>query len=120
MKNKKTLIIIGSVLVVIIVAVVLILAISNKGPDSKEKENKKPNANGEIVSDEETVTEEYGFSKEDAIAVAKEIFQSDNYEFDAKVREDNMWVVTVKNTDNDETYTIIVNPNDGTHEFVTE
>lgn len=116
--NNKIILAVVGVIILVIVIVLVVLNLPKDDVENKEKPNKP--SEGEVVSDEKTVEKEYGFSKEDAIKVAKGIFQSDNYEFDAKVREDNMWIVTVKNTDNDETYTIIVNPNDGTHEFVTE
>ena len=67
----------------------------------------------QINTEENTIKDEYGFSKEDAIAVVKKSYNSDNYEFSAKAREDNKYIVTVKNTETGSTYQYVVDPNDG-------
>ena len=111
-KNRKYVYGIGIALLVIVV--LLIVAVALKGNNDDEKE--KPGKDGEdkvIVSDENTIKDEYGFSKEDAIAVVKKSYNSDNYEFSAKAREDNKYIVTVKNTETGSTYQYVVDPNDG-------
>ena len=111
-KNRKYVYGIGIALLVIVI--LLIVAVALKGNNGNEKE--KPGKDGEdkvIVSDENTIKDEYGFSKEDAIAVVKKSYNSDNYEFSAKAREDNKYIVTVKNTETGSTYQYVVDPNDG-------
>lgn len=113
-KNRKYVYGIGIALLVIIVLIFVATALSKeeeepgKKPVDKEKEEV-------IVSDENTIKEEYGFSKEDAIAVVKKSYNSDNYEFSAKAREDNKYIVTVKNTETGSTYKYVVDPNDGSY-----
>ena len=110
-KNRKYVYGIGIALLVIVV--LLIVAVALKGNDD---EKEKPGKDGEdkvIVSDENTIKDEYGFSKEDAIAVVKKSYNSDNYEFSAKAREDNKYIVTVKNTETGSTYQYVFDPNDG-------
>lgn len=106
---KKTNIIVFAVALILILVGVLI-AFSNK--DEKEKE-KTGNSEEQIVATEETVENEYGFTKQDAIDVIKKIYKSDSYEFKAEIREDNMYIVTVSNPDTDSEYKYVVNPNDG-------
>lgn len=106
---KKTNIIIF-VAAVILILVGVLIAFSNK--DEKEKE-KTGNSEEQIVATEETVENEYGFTKQDAIDVIKKIYKSDSYEFKAEIREDNMYIVTVSNPDTDSEYKYVVNPNDG-------
>lgn len=113
-KNRKYVYGIGIALLVIVVLIFVATALSKeeeepgKKPVDKEKEEV-------IVSDENTIKEEYGFSKEDAIAVVKKSYNSDNYEFSAKAREDNKYIVTVKNTETGSTYKYVVDPNDGSY-----
>lgn len=111
-KNRKYVYGVGIALLVIVILIIVAVALNNNG-DEKEK---KPGTEGEtdvIVSDENTIKEEYGFSKEDAIAVVKKTYNSDNYEFSAKAREDNKYIVIVKNTETGSTYQYVVDPNDG-------
>lgn len=112
-KNRKYVLGIGAALLVIIVLIILVVALSGKEeePDKPKKEDDTK----VIVSDENTIKEEYGFSKEDAIAVVKKSYNSDNYEFSAKAREDNKYIVTVKNTETGSTYKYVVDPNDGSY-----
>ena len=112
-KNRKLIRMIAIGLLVIIVLIVIAVALSGE-KEKTEKPKKEDNAEV-IVSDENTIKEEYGFSKEDAIAVVKKSYNSDNYEFTAKAREDNKYIVTVKNTETGSTYKYLVDPNDGSY-----
>lgn len=112
-KNRKLIRAIAIGLLVIIVLIVIAVALS--GEEEKTEKPKKEDNAEVIVSDENTIKEEYGFSKEDAIAVVKKSYNSDNYEFSAKAREDNKYIVTVKNTETGSTYKYVVDPNDGSY-----
>lgn len=108
-------VIVGVCAAVLVLAVVLVAFIKGDKLSSKDDKNKdKDGQKEEVKSNEDTVEKEYGFSKEDAKSVVMERFQSDNYEATSvTVREDNMYVVVVTNTDNGSTYTYIVDPNTG-------
>lgn len=108
-KNKKMLLIVVAAVVIIVIGI-LVAVLSN----DKEEKGKKPSQETGINATEQTVEQEYGFSKEDAINVIKGVFNSDSYEYEATIREDNMYVVTVTNPDSDSKYVYIVDPNDGT------
>jgi len=110
-KNRKYVYGIGAALLIIIVLIILVVVLSGKEDEKPEKEDDIKI----IVSDENTIKEEYGFSKEDAIEVVKKSYNSDNYEFSAKAREDNKYIVTVKNTETGSTYQYVVDPNDGSY-----
>ena len=108
--NKKINLIILIAAIVLIISGIMIALFSGNGNKEKDKgQNEEKN----IVSNEETVEEEYGFTKQDAIEVIKKIYNSDSYEFKAEVREDNMYIVTVSNPDTNSEYKYVVNPNDG-------
>ena len=108
--NKKINLIILIAAIVLIISGIMIALFSGNGNKEKDKgQNEEKN----IVSNEETVEEEYGFTKQDAIEVIKKIYNSDSYEIKAEVREDNMYIVTVSNPDTNSEYKYVVNPNDG-------
>jgi len=113
-KNKNKIIIAGVVLSVVIIIIICLVVLGGK----KEEKEQQKTTDEKIVATEETVEEEYGFSKEDAINSVKSLYNSDAYEFTATIREDNMYVVTVKNTETDTTHTYIVDPNDGSYQSV--
>ncbi len=114
-KNRNMLIasIIGAIVLVVAIVVVVVLVINNNDRD-KDKDKEK------INSTEETVEKEYGFTKQNAIDAVKGVFNSDNYTFDAEVRSDNMYVVTVTNTEDNTKMVYLVDPNDGSFEDITE
>ena len=115
--NKNIFIVIIVLAVVLIASAVILMVVNNKKDEVK---NEKPEEEEKIYATEDSVEEEYHFSKEDAINSVKGIFVSDNYEFDATIREDNMYIVTVTNTENDSKYQYIVNPNDGSFELIDD
>ena len=115
LKNKKNLLIIGAAVVIIIIGILVAVLGNDKDP-----EGGKPSKETQINSTEETVEDEYGFSKEDAINVIKGIFNSDSYQYEATVREDNMYIVTVTNPDSDTKYAYVVDPNDGSFYEIAE
>lgn len=114
-KNRNMLIasIIGAIVLVVAIIIVIVLVINNNDKE-KEKEPEK------VYSTEKTVEEEYGFTKQNAIDAVKDVFNSDNYKFDAEVREDNMYVVTVTNIEDNTKMVYLVDPNDGSFEDITE
>ena len=107
-KNKKILLIVAAAVVIIIIGI-FVAVLGN----DKEEKDKKPSQESGINATEQTVEDEYGFSKEDAINVIKGVFNSDSYEYEATIREDNMYIVTVTNQDSDSKYVYIVDPNNG-------
>ncbi len=116
LKNNKKGVLIGVAVIIILLVVGIIILLN---VDKKPDDEKKP-GNDKVISDEETIEEEYGFSKEDAIEVIKKIYLSDNYEFSAEAREDNMWIVTVKNIETGSETKYVVDPNNGTHQEIFE
>lgn len=125
-KNKKLAIGIIAGVVVLIVIIVLVVSLTGNKDEKDPGKNNGGNGNGEeeqypddaIFSDEETIKNEYGFSKEDAIKVIKAFYHSDNYTFEAKARKDNMYEVTVTNTDTKEITVYEVDPNDGSFVYL--
>lgn len=116
-KNRNMLIasIIGAIVLVVAIIVVIVLVINNN-----DKDKEKPNEQEQFKPTEETVEEEYGFTKQKAIDTVKGIYNSDNYKFDAEVRNDNMYIVTVTNTEDNTKTVYLVDPNDGSFEDITE
>ena len=121
-KNKKLAIgIIAGIVALIIIIILVVSLTGNKDEKEPGKNNNGGTGNNEeeqypddaIFSDEETIKNEYGFSKEDAINTIKKFYHSDNYTFEAKARKDNMYEVTVTNTDTKEITVYEVDPNDG-------
>ncbi len=115
-KKNKMYLWLAVIIVSIIVIIVGVVMAMNNGKDKAkdgDKNKDKPEQKEEYVLNEDKIEEQYGFTKEEAIAIIKNIFNGDGYEFTAKIRIDNMYVVTVTNKDIDSKYVYIVNPNDG-------
>ena len=128
-KNKKLVlgVLIGLAVLIIIIVLVIALAKKDAKTPSGNKGNNGGSGNGEvaidkdaIISNEDTLEDEYGFSKEDAINAIKKIYHSDNYKFEAKARKDNMYEVTVINTDTNTAVVYEVDPNDGSFTYITD
>lgn len=120
-KKKNRYLWLSIIIVSIIVIIVGVVMAMNNGKDKNKDDDKNkdkdiPEQKEEYVSDEAKIEEQYDFTTEDAIAIIKNIFNGDGYEFTAKIRIDNMYVVTVTNKDIDSKYVYIVNPNDGSFE----
>lgn len=115
-ENKLLLGIIGGVVLILII-ILIVASLSSK--DEKDKDKNKESEN-KVISNEQTVEEEYGFSNEDAINAVKPRYNSDNYEFEATTREDNMYIVTVKNIDTESITKYVVDPNNGAVSLLTE
>ena len=64
---------------------------------------------------EETVVEEFGMEMQEAIDIVKEIFNSDNYKFEAKVSAESEYIVTVTDEVTKEKMVFIVNPANKTY-----
>lgn len=123
-KNKKLVLTIlsGTVACIIIVILVISLVKDNdkKNGNSNNTNGNKDNENA-IYSDDDTVKDEYGFSKEDAINVIKKIYNnSENYNFTAKARKDNMYEVTVTSHETKKADVYVVDPNDGSFTYMTD
>lgn len=88
-KKKKILIIVLSVLLgasIIYLGVYLFY----------DKDEEKPIDTDVVVEPtDKSVEDTFGTTKEEAIDVVKEMYNGDSYEFDAEIRADNWYVVTV-------------------------
>lgn len=102
-KNKNLLvgILVALLLIAIIVTLVLIFTKRSKEPEEKIVP---------VHVTEDDVINTYGNSKEDAINAVKEVYQSDTYEFEAKIRADNKYIVTVTNDDTNTETVYLVEP----------
>ena len=114
--NKSKNIIIIAIVIVIVLALLLILI---RGCSKGKKEDKKEEE--KIIekkgSSEENIKEAYGMSKEDAINIVKEIYNSDSYEFTCEIDNDSKYVVTVKNIVTNEVTKYIVDPESKDNSF---
>lgn len=99
--NKSMFLKIIIVLIVVIILVFLALHFINKKDDNSYVEG--PNEN--------SMANDYGFTKEDAIEIVKVSYNSDNYEFSVSANDNNQYIVVVTNILNNEKTTFIVNPN---------
>lgn len=106
MKDKrKILTITGVVLAVIMIMVAIFLIVNQQ--NNKKSNNKKDGPKHSIT---EQIKNNYDFTKEDAIAVVKTVFHSDNYTFEAEANKDSLYVVTVTNTLTNKKYIYYVDP----------
>ena len=85
-----------------VLVLIIICVVAFKGC-SKEDSKNSNNSNEEekikkIGASEEDIISAYGMSKQDAINIVKEIYNSDNFEFSADINEDSKYVVSVENT----------------------
>jgi flagellar basal body-associated protein FliL len=111
--NKKLFIMIGGI-VLVLVALVLIIVLATNKPKKEDKPKEEEKPKGEVIeTDEKTMEKDYGFSKENAINVVKETYQSDNYTFTAVANADNTYTVIVENSETGEVTKWTVDPSDG-------
>ena len=82
------------IVIAVVIAIVLIVAGVLFVSFGKDKAQEKPNKD---KTQEESLEEITGMSKEDAIELVKPNFMSDNYEFSAVANGDGFYKVTVKN-----------------------
>lgn len=83
---------------VIAVVIAMVLIITGVVLINATKEEEKTNApQKEQISNEESLNDATGFSKDDAIDIVKVNFESDNYEFTATATNDGLYKVVVKN-----------------------
>lgn len=115
--SKINIVIVVALVAVVVVALALVVPSLTK-KESKKEEKTETKENVKVT--EKTVSEEYGFTKDDAINAVKKVYNSDNYSFEAEVRNDNMYIVTVTNTDTNESQKYLVDPNDGTFSLLDE
>ena len=100
------------VLVLVIGCLVLIKGCNNSSKNNDDKTNNTEN--NEIVkpigADEKDIINSYGMSKEDAINLVKEYYNSDNYEFSAEINSESKYIVIVTNTITESTTKFLVDP----------
>lgn len=108
MKHKKELII-GGVLVVAAIVCIVFLFNNSKEEDNNTNGNNEENIVYEKVT-EDQIVDVYGVSKEDAIALVKQNFNSDNFEYSVEISSEARYIVTVKNVIDEKEYKFEVNP----------
>lgn len=108
MKHKKELII-GIVLVVAAIVCIVFLFNNSKEEDNNINGNNEENIVYEKVT-EDQIVDVYGVSKEDAIALVKQNFNSDNFEYSVEISSEARYIVTVKNVIDEKEYKFEVNP----------
>ena len=85
------------VLVLIIICVAAFKGCSKNDSKNSNNSNEEEKIK-KIGASEEDIISAYGMSKQDAINIVKEIYNSDNFEFSADINEDSKYVVSVENT----------------------
>ena len=83
----------------------------------KNNEEEQPKTIDKIGASEQALIDAYGMSKNDAIEIVKEIYNSDNFEFSADINKDSKYVVTVKNTITNKSDKYIVDPTSSDKSF---
>lgn len=115
-KNKNFLIILASLLLIVVIAVVLI--------QTDVFDSSKPGADDEevieVIPTDKDVTSTYGTTKQDAINAVKQAYNSDTYEFEAEVRADNKYIVTVSNEATGTKTVYLVEPSNLSYRIYTE
>ena len=106
-ENKKGNGIIQYIIIGVITVVILVLGFLLLKGCSNENDNK---TSKKIPASEEQIKNAYDMSKEDAINIVKALYNSDVYEFEAKINEDSKYVVTVKNTITESVTKFLVDP----------
>ena len=83
-----------------------------KGCSGSNDENKEEDTGNveKIGATEKDIIASYGVSKQDAINMVKEIYNSENFEFSADINEDSMYIVSVKNTITESVDKYLVDP----------
>lgn len=118
--NSTTYIMIAIIIVLVIVigSLLLIKGCSNN-KDNKEPENNEVEQKG---AKEDDLINAYGMSKEDAINIVKDFYNSDNYEFACEINSDSKYIVTVTNTITEEDTKYLVDPTipDKSFSMITE
>ena len=107
-KENMRLVIAVLIAVILIVSGVIILNINKDNQEKPEDSNVN-----EQESIEESLNNATGFSKEDAIEIVKDNFESDNYEFIATATNDGLYKVVVKNTVTKSEIIYYVDPTNG-------
>lgn len=107
LKYKKEIIIGAVVLVVAIIAIVFLVMNSKEEPNNNN--NQEENKVYEKVP-ENTLEDVYGMTKEDAITIVKQRFNSDNFEFSAEITSEGKYLVIAKNVINQNEYKYEVDP----------
>lgn len=105
-ENLRLIIAVFIALLLIIIGVILL---------NTTKEEKKKEPSKEVVEQnkEDKLVDATGMTKEDAIEIVKENFESDNYEFSATVTNDGLYKVVVTNTVDESKIVYFVDPTDG-------
>ncbi len=88
MDKKKLAAIIGIVISLVIIGWGIYAIVNNRKQPEKSPIK-------EVKVKEEDVTNTFGTTKEEAIEAVKNIYNGDSYEFEATIRADNFYIVTV-------------------------
>ena len=116
-KNNNNYLIYAVIGVIVLLLVgFLIMKGCSKTSDKKNEEEQPKNVE-KIGASEQAIIDAYGMSKNDAIEIVKEIYNTDNFEFSADINEDSKYVVYVKNTISNSTDKYIVDPTSSEKSF---
>ncbi len=117
---KKIMYVVITTLIVIIIAVLIIMISNEKDNKDTNNNNTDNNNNSEGLEkveapSEETLINQYGMSKEKAIGVVQKVYNSDIYEFSAKITIDGVYEITAKNTLTNTNTQYLVDPATGNY-----
>lgn len=86
---------------------------SNSNTNNSSNNNDDKDDKDDLHPTEEDLIHQFGFSKEDAINLIKEVYNSDNYEFEAVITSDNKYEVTARDPEVNTASVFIVDPGTG-------
>lgn len=104
-KNKLKILIAIVMILIIIFSLVIVF--------KKDKEEEKPNnevTNPGLVHTEESIYNEFGMTKDDAIELVKKVYNNEDYSYVAEVNKDGKFVVTITNKGTNTTTVFLVDP----------
>lgn len=118
--NSTTYIMIAIIIVLVfVIGSLLLIKGCSKDNDNKAPENNEIEQKG---AKEEDLIKAYGMSKEDAINIVKDFYNSDNYEFACEINKESKYIVIVTNTITEEDTKYLVDPTipDKSFSMITE
>lgn len=119
LKHKKELII-GIVFVLVIIVCLIFFFANNKNGKGSSSNTENNVIGGDVTFTEQDLIDTYGVSGENAINIVKEYYNSDNFEYSFSVTDDAMYIVTVKNSINGNTYKFKLNPSTKSYYSIDE
>ena len=116
-KNNVTIWIICAVILVVLIAVIAVLIVNGTSANKTNAKNNEENTNTNTVIEEpvskiteQEMIEKYGVSIKNAEEIVLANFNSDNYECETKISEDEYYMITVIDTFDKTKYKFKVDP----------